>query len=387
VDLGLVLAKGVLTSLLTVIFLLPILTLLIYKPLEKFTHRSFMPSFKGFSKTVLKIGAPILILVALVVVPAFLAQSKNDFIYLASSDNGQGAVISQEFGKDEQMVLLVSTGDTLTEKALANELLTSSHITDIQSYVTTVGTEIPLESLPQETQDKLSSGGYSLMLLTIDTTQGTKEGFAIVETTRQTAEKYYGDGYYLAGTSASLYDMRDVVTADNAVTTAIAIIAISLIILITFKSPAMLVLLVGTIEISIWINLAVPYFMGSTVTYFGYMIISSVQLGATVDYAILYYGRYLEKRKEMGSYEASKQALSETAGSILTSALILCGAGTIISVISTQDVVSELGNLLGRGAALSALMVLFFLPNVIKLCDKLIKKTTYKSDFLEEAKQ
>jgi predicted RND superfamily exporter protein len=247
--------------------------------------------------------------------------------------------------------------------------------------------EIPFESLPKETREMLSAGGYSRMLLTVDAEQGSDEGFALTENIRQTAEKHYGGDYYLAGTSASLYDMRDVVTADNVVTTMAAIIAISIIILLAFKSPMMLILLVGTIEVSIWINLAIPYFMNTTITFFGYMIISAVQLGATVDYAILYYSRYKEKRREIGRALASKQALSETTGSILTSAAILFGAGTIIAVISTEELVSELGVLLGRGAALSALMVLLFLPNMIRLCDKLIQKLTYKSNFLEEAKK
>jgi predicted RND superfamily exporter protein len=127
--------------------------------------------------------------------------------------------------------------------------------------------------------------------------------------------------------------------------------------------------------------------MNMTITFFGYMIISAVQLGATVDYAILYYSRYKEKRREVERVEASKQALSETTGSILTSAAILFGAGTIIAVISTEELVAELGVLLGRGAALSAVMVLLFLPNVIRLCDKLIQKLTYKSDFVKEIKQ
>jgi len=184
----------------------------------------------------------------------------------------------------------------------------------------------------------------------------------------------------------SLYDMRGTVTADNTLTTIVSIIAISLIVLITFKSPMMWILLVGAIQISIWINLSVPYFMGNTITFFGYMIISSVQLGATVDYAILYGGRYLEKRRSMSSLDSATESLSETASSILTSALILFGAGTIISSVAPQDMVSELGSLLGRGAMLSAAIVLLILPNAIRLCDKAIQKLTYKSNFWEGSK-
>lgn len=387
-DLGLVLAKGVAISLLTVVFLLPVLTMMIYKPLEKFGHRSFLPKFNGFSRFVMKIAVPMIILVALIVVPAYMGQTQNDFIYMTGVEEGSDeAIIADEFGEAEQLALLVPAGDVFSEEAMTKELMKFSEITEIESYVTSAGMEIPFESLPQETQEMLSSGGYSSMLLTVNVLQDTPEGFAVVENIRSIAHEYYGEDYYLAGTLASLYDMRDVVSDDMVVTALAAIIAISLIILITFKSPLVVILLVGTIEISIWINLAIPYFMNVPVTFLGYTVISAIQLGATVDYAILFYSRYKEKRRTIGRVEASKQAISETTGSILTSASILFGVGMIITSISSEQMVIELGMLIGRGAVLSAVMVLLFLPNIIKLCDKLIQKLTYKSDFLREVKQ
>jgi predicted RND superfamily exporter protein len=251
-DLGIVLAKGVIISLITVVFLLPVLTMLIYKPLEKLSHRSFLPSFKGFSRFVLKIGAPIIILVALIVAPAYLGQTQNDFIYMTGEEAGSDtAVVADEFGRAEQLALLVPSGNTFAEKAMADEFEQLPEVTDIASYVTSVGMEIPFESLPQETRDQLSSGGYSSMLLTVNAQQDTKEGFDAVEHVRQIAQRHYGDDYYLAGTLASLYDMRDVVSDDMVVTSLAAIFAIAIVILLAFKSPLMVVLLVGTIEISI----------------------------------------------------------------------------------------------------------------------------------------
>ena len=384
-DLGVVLAKGVTVSLLTVLFLLPVVTMLIYKPLEKLTHRPFLPRFDGFARVVMRIAMPLIIVLAVVIIPAFLAQSKNSFIYMSSESGGDGDLIAGHFSTAEQMFLLVPEGDVMTERDMAGELSKLAHISGITAYVTTAGVEIPFESLPNETRNMLTAGGYSRMLLTADVKQGDDAGFALVEQVRQIAEGHYSE-YYLGGGLVSLYDMRSTVTADNKLTTIVSIIAISLIVLLTFKSPMMWVLLVGAIEVSIWINLSVPYFMGNTITFFGYMIISSIQLGATVDYAILYGGRYLEKRKLMSRIDATRESLSETTGSILTSALILFGAGTIISSVAPQDMVSELGNLLGRGAVLSAAMVLLVLPNVIRFCDKAVRKLTYKSEFLEETK-
>lgn len=387
-DLGYVLAKGVLISLLTVVFLLPILTMLIYKPLEKCSHRSFLPAFTGFARFVLKAGTPIIILVVLITIPVYLGQSNNSFIYMSGEQVGSDEyVVAQEFGRAEQLALIVPSGDTFSEKAMADELMALPQMTDSASYVTTVGMEIPLESLPRATRDMLSKGGYSSMLLTVNAQQDTKEGFEVVQSVRNIANAYYGDTYYLAGTLASLFDMRDVVNSDMSITALAAILAIAVIILITFKSPLIVILLVGTIEISIWINLSIPYFTGTQLTFLGYTIINAIQLGATVDYAILFFSRYKEKRQTMGRTEATKVALSETTGSILTSAAILFGVGMIITSLSSEAMVVELGMLIGRGAVLSASMVLLFLPNIVRLFDTPIRKTTYKSNFLLEVKK
>ncbi|MDR1643885.1 MAG: MMPL family transporter, partial [Clostridiales bacterium] len=381
-DLGIVLAKGVFVSLVTVLFLLPVATIMCCGLLEKFQHRALMPSFKGFANVVVKIGVPVTIILVLLIVPAYLAQSKNTFVYMASETNDDTIAIQERFGSGEQLFVLVPEGNHLKEMNLAQDLADLPQIDSVTSRASSVGFEIPFESLPKDTRDLLQSGGYSRMIISAE-----EIGFSLVAQIRTLVEASYGQSYHLGGTAASLSDMKDTLSEDNKLTGLVSILAISLIVLLTFRSPVLLILLVGAIEVSIWINLSVPYFTGNDVTFFGYMIISSVQLGATVDYAILFGSRYLEKRRTIGKLEAAKESLSETTGSILTSALILFGAGMIISTISMDEMASELGDLLGRGALLSAAMVLVILPNAFRLCDGAIRRLTFKSNFLEDKLQ
>jgi predicted RND superfamily exporter protein len=384
-DMGIVLAKGVFFSLISVMLLLPILTVLTYRIIDKTHHRSFLPSFTGFSRFVARLGVPVIIIVALLLVPAFLAQRQNTFIYGAaamssnqSSQIGQDeAQINELFGKSNQMVLLLPTGDPVTEKEFSNALYEIPSVASIFSYVTTVGVEIPSDYLPEKKRAAFMANGYSRMVVTVNTLQESPETFALVETIRNLAHEYYDDTYYLSGGSVNVYDMKNTVTTDNELVTIAAIVAIGIVLLLTFRSLSIPFILLLVIESSIWINLAFPYFAGASMAYIGFMIISSVQLGATVDYAILFANRYLENRQTFPKQEAAVRTIADTTGSILTSAGILTFAGFIMGVVSTNGVIGQLGTLIGRGAALSAAMVLFFLPPMLVLCDQLIQKTTW----------
>ena len=175
--------------------------------------------------------------------------------------------------------------------------------------------------------------------------------------------------------------MKNVVISDNKIINIASILAIGLIILLTYKSLSLPILLLLTIESSIWINLSFPYIEGVSIAYIGFMVISSVQLGATVDYGILLANRYIENRESLSKINAAKQTIMDTTGSILISASILTSAGFILGKISTNGVIAEIGMLLGRGAVLSAILVLFFLPMLLVICDKIIEKTTLKTSF------
>lgn len=153
------------------------------------------------------------------------------------------------------------------------------------------------------------------------------------------------------------------------------------------RSLSIPVVLVLVIETAVWMNLSVPYFTGEHLQYIAYLIISSIQLGATVDYAILMASRYLEERSIRPKGEAVLEAVKNTSLSILTSASILTLAGLILGAISTNGVLKELGVLVGRGAIFSAILVLLVLPGILYLLDKVIEKTTWKANFFREDKQ
>ncbi len=391
-DLGIVLAKGIVFSLASVMLLLPVITIYTYKIIDKTHHKSFMPSFNKFSKFSMKIGPIVLIVVALSVVPSYLAQSKNHFTYGASSmasddesDVGKAIIETDNiFGKSNQLVFMIPANDAAGEKEIVDKLYEINGVSNVISYSNMVGNEIPKGFVPSEQLSSLVSDKYSRMIITLSADEESKVAFDAIESIRNLGSEYFGDDCYLAGNSASAYDIKETVTSDNVITTLGSIIAIGLVVMFTYKSLAVPIILLFAIESSIWINLSYTYFSAGSIAYIGYMVISAVQLGATVDYAILFANSYLENRKLFNKYDSAINTLKSSTGTVLTSASIMCISGFALGIISSNSVIAQLGILMGRGAALSATLVLFFLPTVFILCDKLIEKTTIKSNFLNE---
>lgn len=367
-DLGVNLAKGVTLSLVSVMVFLPALTLACAKLLDRTSHRSFLPRFDGAARGLMKCRIPALLLVLLLVVPAYLAQMNNTFTYgmgelePASVAGRDEAAVTEAFGRSVATVVLVPRGDVAREAILSEKLADIDHVTAVVSYAHTVGAAIPPDFVGDDALSQFYSKDYARILLYADTPADGDLAFSVVEAVRGSVREVYPEGAYTFGESANLYDMRDVVTSDAVRVNWIAIAAIALVLLVTFRSISLPVLLVLTIETSIWMNLSVTYLSGSVLCYIGYLIISTVQLGATVDYAILYTDHYRAARDELPKLKAATQSLAETLQSILTSAAILASAGFIIRAVSTNEVVSQLGALLGRGTVLSALMVFLVLP-------------------------
>ncbi|MFR1849803.1 MAG: MMPL family transporter [Clostridium sp.] len=204
---------------------------------------------------------------------------------------------------------------------------TNSEIKKIISYVYSAGAEVPMDYVESDVLNKLISKNYSRMVLTVD--------------------------------------------------------AVFLVLLITMKSISIPIILVLAIETAIWINLSIPYFSGNFLFYISYLIISSVQLGATVDYAILFTTRYLENRKVLPKRESIVDTIKTTTVSIMRSASILTLAGVLLWKISTHGVLSQLGHLLGRGTVLSTIIVLFVIPGMLYIFDTLIRETTVGANFYE----
>ena len=192
---------------------------------------------------------------------------------------------------------------------------------------------------------------------------------------RKTAEKYYPDEWYLAGEGVSTYDLMDTITADMTKVNLVAIGAVFVVLLLTLRSFILPVILVLSIETAIWINLSIPYFTDSKIFYIAYLIISSIQLGATVDYAILMTERYKEYRQTFNKKDAIVNTLSAVTVSILTSGSVLTVVGFLLGIISTHGLLSQLGYFLGKGTLCSLAIVLFALPGLLYLCDRTFIKS------------
>ena len=380
-DLGLALAKGVAISLITVFVFMPALILSTYKLIDKTQHRSFMPSFKGFGKFVSRVMVPFVIIFVILIVPCYLASNANSFYYGASHIFGSATQLGADtekienaFGKRDTYVLMVPKNSTATQAELSGELHGIPQIKNILSYVDTVGEVIPEQYLDSGTLSKLNSEKYTRIVLTVDAAYEGDETFSLVENIRQAAEKYYPGEWYLAGEGVSTYDLMDTVTADMVKVNLVAIGAVFVVLLFTMKSPVLPVILVLSIETAIWINLSIPYFSDQAIFYIAYLIISSIQLGATVDYAILFTDRYREMRQTYAKRDAIIQTVSAVAVSILTSASVLTVVGFLLGAFSTHGLLSQLGYFLGKGTLCSLAIVLFVLPGLLYLFDKIIVK-------------
>ena len=385
-DMGVVLAKGVLISFVSVTVLLPVLALSTARLMDKTHHRPLLPSFEKFGRFVVRICVPLGVVIVLLIVPSFLAQKSNTFIYGSSGMQSEGSQIKKDaqeinakFGESVQMVLLVPEGDEADETALGDALGELGDVTSVVSYANTVGVQIPSGFLPKEQAEVFRSGGYSRLILYVSTPDEGDSAFRAVEAVRETAHEYVRDGYYLTGQSVVNYDLKQTITGDNPIVTIAAVIAIGVVLLLTFRSLSIPLLLLLTIEGAIWLNLSIPYFAGDTLNYIGYQIISAVQLGATVDYGILFSQHYMRNRERYGKREAARKAVAGTAASILTPACILAIAGLTLGFVSSNGIISQLGAILGRGAVISAAMVLLFLPGLLTAFDKVIQKTTLKT--------
>ena len=390
-DLGLNLMKGIVLSYVSVMVFLPALALASVKLLDKTSHRPIIHTGKRLGRALVKVRIPALILVLIAVIPCYLAQTRADFLYGngtpdTRTDYGRDTVaINEEFGESNALVLLVPRGDPGAEAKMAEELAGIDHVTSVLSYAGTVGA-VPEGFLDESIVSQFYSGGYARTIMYTDTSEEGDEAFAVVEQVRATADKYYSESW-LCGQSANLYDMRDVVTADSTLVNWIAIGFIFLTLLVTFKSATLPFILLFVIEAAIWINLSVPYFADQPLVYIGYLVINTVQLGATIDYAILMTNGYAANRRTMGKREAVVATLNTNFESVLTSGVILTAAGLCLGFVSSLQVVAELGILLARGTVLSMAMVVLALPALLMLFDPLTARLTWKAGFIDTAKK
>ncbi len=381
-DLGLALAKGVAISLLTVFLFMPGVILLTFPLIEKTTHKPLLPNFMRFGKAVRKISIPLVAVFVVLIVPSYMASISNDYYYGSSHIFGVGTQYGDDtekiesiFGESDNYVLMVPKGNETAERNLALDLKDTENITSVTSLTSFLGPLVSTDIYPDAIVDKLESENYRRMVLTVSVPYEGEKTNALIDTIRETAAKYYPDEYYLAGAGVSTYDLQKTVTADMNKVNLVAIGAVFVVLLFTMRSFMLSAVLVLTIETAIWINLSFPFITCNSLFYIAYLIISSIQLGATVDYAILLTERYKENRAVYDKKESVIRTISNVTASILTSATSLTVVGFLLGKISTHGLLSQLGYLIGRGTLCSLACVLFVLPGLLYLTDRtFIKK-------------
>lgn len=358
---------------------MPAFILVTCKWLDRTRHHRLVPDFHRFGRLVSKISIPMVIVFAIIVIPSYLASNSNNYYYGSSeifgpeTQTGADAdTIDAVFGENDTYVLLVPEGNTAVETELSNELHTLPEVTGIISYVDLAGAEVPLEYLDQDTLSQLMSGNFSRMVISVDVPYEGEQTFDLIDRIRTIANKYYPDSYYLAGAGVSTEDLMKTVTSDMVKVNLLAIGAVFIVLLLSMRKLIPPIILVLSIETAIWLNLSVPYFAGSTIFYIAYLIISSIQLGATVDYAILMTDRYKENRLSMNKKEAVIETVASVTVSILVSGSCLTVVGLLLGYVSSNQLLAQLGIFIGRGAIFSLIIVLFVLPGLLRIFDRYI---------------
>ncbi|NLW11347.1 MAG: MMPL family transporter [Clostridiaceae bacterium] len=393
-DMGLVLSKGILLSLISVLLLLPVMTITFIKAIDKTTHRNLLPSMKGLGKGAVKLRFLLIPIWIFLAVFSFWAQSNNSFIYGEAAIMASGGsqvekdqqLIDETFGRQNPLLIIMPQGSQAKEYQLAEKLKEIPEINSIQALASLADPALPRQLLPDAALSQFEKNGYSRMILSLDSEEEGEQPFALVDKIRVLAQTTIPEAIVFGPTS-SVEDIKDVVEHDYSLVNLLSILAVGLILLITFRSLLLPVLLVLVIESAIWLNMSVPYFTGKPLSFIGFMIISAVQLGATIDYAILLTSRYIERRQFEDKIKSGRQAIELAGGSVLMSAGILAAAGISVWIVSRIEGIRELGLLIGRGAILSGIMVLIVLPQLLVLLDRGIAATDLDKHIIRRIKQ
>ncbi len=382
-DMRISLVKGVALSLVSCMTFLPAAILLLNKVIDKTRHRRFMPSFKGAGKVAVKLRIPTFVIVFLISGICYIGQANNRFTYGSgdAAGNTEDAVAIKEcFGESNIMVVLVPDTDRTKETLLSRQIEEMDHVTSVISYATQVGAAIPPQYLSEEIRESFYGEHYARIIVYSDLPDEGKESFALVENVRALAEEYYGDDVYSCGQSANLYDMKQTVEKDNTVVNIVTIVAIYLTLLLTMKSWLLPILLILVIKCAIWVNMSIPFFTDSSLIY---LVVSTVQMGVTIDYAILLTDHYMLNRKKMSQRPAMEKTMGEVISSVLVSSSILAIAGFALAFVTSNEMVEALGILIGRGALIPLVLVNLCLPALLFFVDKLLPVTTYRADFYD----
>ena len=473
-DMGIVLIKAILLSLLSVFLLMPGIIMLFARLMEKTQHKNFVPQipFVGkFAYATRYIIAPIFVVVIII---ASRVSSGTPYVYgysqitppLINEVQKAQNMQDENFSSDNMVALVFPSGDYDKEKRLIDDLLAESSVTSITGLANTealngytltdkltprqfsellnidyeiaeliytayavndedyakvvnglANYKVPLidmfmyvykevdegyVTLSDELMEKLENANrmmnfakqqlqgeeYSRILVYLNLPQESDETFDFLEKMHTITEKYYeADKIYVVGESVSQLDLKKCFSRDNTVTGVISILAVLVVLLFTFKSAGMPVLLIAVIQGCIWINFSVPAITHDNLFFLGYLIVSSIQMGANIDYAIVIAGRYTELRGSMGKKDAIINTMNLSFPTIITSGTMLAVAGTLIGKMTSDCAIYGIGKCLGRGTIISILITMFVLPQILLVGDKVIELTAFVMNMPIQTKQ
>ena len=385
-DMGLVMAKGVIMGILTVVTILPALLLTFENAINKTKHRSLIPPFSGLNKVTIKLRKVIAIIFVILIIPAWYGQNNVKKYYNmmdAMPDTMQSIaamdVLKEDFNMASMNIVLIDSDLADTKKiALAKELSEIEGVSAVLNMNSMMGTTLSVDILPDDIRSMLSTGGKELMMVNSIYSPATDECNAQIDKLTKIVKNYDKDGY-VTGEAPMYKDLISVTDKDFVVTNIISIAAIFIVIAIIFKSISIPLILVLSIELAIWINIGISFLTGEEICFITPTVISCVQLGATVDYAILLTTRFREEiRKGHNKKEAMKIAADSSHRSIYQSALVFFAATIGVGLVCDIDIVTSMCTMLARGAIISGLVIILFLTPVLVVCEGFINKTSYK---------
>ena len=383
-DLGLVMAKGVVLGVTTVVLVLPSLLLLFDQRIEKHRHRVLIPSLDGINSFVIRHRFIMTALLILTVVPALYSSNHAEYFYKVDETLPQNtpSIVANNKLKDafdmasSHFIVLRDDISASGMKEIEDSLEALPGISSVISYHKFLGSGIPSFFIPKELSEMLKQGGYQLMMVNSSLAPATDETAAQLEAMTAILEPYDPDAM-VTGEGAMYQGMIETSLVDIQVTNLISAAAIFLIVALTFRSLTVPAALVAAIELAIYINQGISYFKGTQIFFLSPIIISSIQLGATVDYAILMTSRFQEELQAgKDRREAVRIAADTSDASIITSALVLFCATLGVSFVTRIGLISTICLMLARGALISALISLFFLPALLCLFEPVFNVTS-----------
>lgn len=383
-DMGIVMAKGVVIGVICCITVLPSMILVFDKALEKTMHKDLVPSLEKPSKFIIKHHAAFIVLFIVVLIPAVYGQINTNVYYnltdtLPKDLNSviANTKLDEEYNMATTHMLLVDADMEPKEvNSMLDEMGKVDGVSFSMSLDTLIGPSIPREIVPDSVTKILKSDKWQLMLVGSEYKVASDEENAQIDELSKILKSYDKDGM-LIGEAAATKDLIDITDHDFKVVNIVSIAAIFIIILIALRSVSLPIILVAVIEFAITVNMGVPCFTNTTIPFIASVVIGTIQLGATVDYAILMTTRYkTERNAGKDKHEAVTIALTTSMKSIMVSALGFFASTFGVGVYSSVDMISQLCTLMSRGAIISMITVICILPSMLMLFDKVIINTT-----------